>query len=291
MTVAIRALTRNIWVHVIEKDNIDRVAKEKVLDLLIAYPVAIKHYLRSEYGTEFNDLKHLIAHLPRYSVPSSLEPIVIDLPDKINDPNNELEMIQKNEEEVSSTNLPIEIAFCISTFIAEYAGKNQLAPPVNSVMIANINSLIDSLSGFERILRTPIPTAYSVHLSQITWLFCLTLPFQLIGKFYIVGVNEQQFKDMLIIPIVLIVVFTSFGIINIGEEIENPFGYDDNDLPLEEYCQLLKQEIKAITSKPPPTMEHFNKNKQNIQAAVPTSPGIAGPASPSADAFSSGGED
>ncbi len=41
--------------------------------------------------------------------------------------------------------------------------------------------MVDRLADFERILRTPIPFAYSIHLSHSVWLYILSLPFQLVG--------------------------------------------------------------------------------------------------------------
>ena len=82
-----------------------------------------------------------------------------------------------------------------------------------------LNSLVECLSGFERIKRTPIPMAYSVHLYHVIWLYILSLPFQLVesmGWWSIAGVS--------------ITAFTFLGILEIGCQIEDPFGYDDNDL-------------------------------------------------------------
>ncbi len=79
--------------------------------------------------------------------------------------------------------------------------------------------MIDCLTSFERILRTPIPFAYSVHLHVCVWLYLLALPF--------------QFVLMLGWYTILIVGIGSFcilGVLCIGYELENPFGRDDNDL-------------------------------------------------------------
>jgi putative membrane protein len=38
--------------------------------------------------------------------------------------------------------------------------------------------------------------------------------------------------------------FTLFGIEDIGLEIENPFGYDPNDLPLDNICDIIKHDIE-----------------------------------------------
>lgn len=40
-------------------------------------------------------------------------------------------------------------------------------------------SLTDSLTGLERILTTPIPFSYSIHLWVVTTIYCLVLPFQI----------------------------------------------------------------------------------------------------------------
>ena len=40
-------------------------------------------------------------------------------------------------------------------------------------------SLTDSLTGLERILTTPIPFSYSIHLWVVTIIYCLALPFQI----------------------------------------------------------------------------------------------------------------
>ena len=40
-------------------------------------------------------------------------------------------------------------------------------------------SLTDSLAGLERILTTPIPFSYSIHLWVVTVIYCLALPFQI----------------------------------------------------------------------------------------------------------------
>ncbi|RKP23798.1 Bestrophin/UPF0187, partial [Syncephalis pseudoplumigaleata] len=88
----------------------------------------------------------------------------------------------------------------------------------------------------ERILRTPIPLAYSIHLAQCIWVFCLALPFQLAGTL-----------GWVTIPVSALVAFVFIGIKSIGEEIENPFGYDSNDLPLDEFCRVVRREIEMIT--------------------------------------------
>ncbi|KAG5642867.1 hypothetical protein DXG03_002012 [Asterophora parasitica] len=44
-----------------------------------------------------------------------------------------------------------------------------------------------------------------------------------------------------------------FGFLVAGEEIENPFGYDKNDLNLDHFTHnIIRNELRAITSSPAP---------------------------------------
>jgi putative membrane protein len=45
---------------------------------------------------------------------------------------------------------------------------------------------------------------------------------------------------------VLMVAYIFFGIEEIGVEIEGPFGFDDNDLPLEAICQTIRHNVYEI---------------------------------------------
>ncbi|OZI77056.1 bestrophin family protein [Bordetella genomosp. 12] len=79
----------------------------------------------------------------------------------------------------------------------------------------------------ERIRFTPTPFAYSLLLHRTAWIFCLLLPFGLVGT---LG-N--------IMPLaVAIIAYTFFGLDALGDELEEPFGLDDNDLPLNAMARL-----------------------------------------------------
>ena len=102
--------------------------------------------------------------------------------------------------------------------------------------------MVDSLGGCERILKTPIPMAYAIHLKQLLLIYCLTLPFQV--------VTQLEWWTAIV---VMVVSFTLFGIEAIGMEIENPFGRDYNDLPLDTICETMKRNIDDLTKVEPIT--------------------------------------
>jgi putative membrane protein len=59
--------------------------------------------------------------------------------------------------------------------------------------------------------------------------------------------------------IVALISFTLFGIEAIGLEIENPFGHDINDLPLDAICHTMKRNIDDLISLSPSTRSHTEK--------------------------------
>lgn len=68
------------------------------------------------------------------------------------------------DEQDADMNLPLEILFRISLFInqAKAAGKIESSFVVSCS--GSIDALVNSLTAFERILHTPIPKAYDIHL-------------------------------------------------------------------------------------------------------------------------------
>jgi putative membrane protein len=68
----------------------------------------------------------------------------------------------------------------------------------------------------------------------------LALPFQLLPML-----------NWITIPATLVAATIILGLASIGREIENPFGNDVNDLPLDTYCRELAADIDLLVSKPP----------------------------------------
>ncbi|KAJ1911959.1 hypothetical protein IWQ60_009894, partial [Tieghemiomyces parasiticus] len=59
------------------------------------------------------------------------------------------------------------------------------------------------------------------------------------------------------VPIVALSAFTMLGVLHIAKEIENPFGFDYNDLPLDDFCKVIGQELNDMTAYNPPKVEDW----------------------------------
>jgi putative membrane protein len=101
----------------------------------------------------------------------------------------------------------------------------------------NFNVLMGALGGCERIRRTPVPFAYAQHIKVFVVLFCYTVPFAMVD---VLGAYTPVAAAVL--------AFALFGIDEIGVEIEDPFGYDPNDLPMERIGDVIDGNTREVVS-------------------------------------------
>ena len=96
-----------------------------------------------------------------------------------------------------------------------------------------VSDLVDKWGGCERILRTPVPFAYAHHIKSFLTIFCFTAPLTMIGP---MGWYAPLAGA--------VVAFGLYGIDEIGVEIEDPFGRDANDLPLDDIVDELTRNVR-----------------------------------------------
>jgi ion channel-forming bestrophin family protein len=62
----------------------------------------------------------------------------------------------------------------------------------------------------------------------------------------------------------LVAAYIILSFVAIGRELENPFGDDVNDLPLDSYCKQVATEIDIITATPAPKMVNIMTSEDNF---------------------------
>jgi len=134
-----------------------------------------------------------------------------------------LSHIEKDEE-----NLPVEILRHLSDWFAMLEERMTVPGTSLGLMIDTISALEDAVSVAEKTLTTPLPFIYAVHIRQTVWLYLFFLPFQLVEQF-----------SWYTIPGVALASFIYLGFIAAGDEIGQPFGYDENDLDMDLICRKL----------------------------------------------------
>ena len=109
----------------------------------------------------------------------------------------------------------------------------------NDFVYRNFNHYLNQMStiqgGCERISNTPIPYAYSLLLHRTVGIFCAVYPLLLIHDF---GVLTLLFS-----------IFTTYALLAldaIATELEDPFGTEDNDLPLNAICNAIEIDLREM---------------------------------------------
>lgn len=141
-------------------------------------------------------------------------------------------------------NKPVMILQVLGEQLQEAAHRGWIDPFHVPLLEGSLTELTDIQGGCERIKSTPIPFSYTVLIHRIVAIYCLALPFGI--------VKEAGLATPLV---VLMVSYAFFGLDAIGDEIEDPFGEDINDLPLSAISRMieinLRQSLEDMETPPP----------------------------------------
>lgn len=103
------------------------------------------------------------------------------------------------------------------------------------IINAELQSFIEICGACERIKNTPIPYSYSTFIKKFIFFYIMTLPF---GYVFSLG--------YFVIPIVVFIFYVLASLELIAEEIEDPFGGDDNDLPTRKMSENIKKNVEDL---------------------------------------------
>jgi putative membrane protein len=135
----------------------------------------------------------------------------------------------------TNEHVPNQIASAIFSKVIELQKKGALLPEHTILLNNQLESFADVCGACERIKNTPIPLSYSSFIKKFIFFYCLTLP---IG--YVFSLH------FLVIPFVMFVFYVLASLEVIAEEIEDPFGEDSNDLPIDRICSGIKSSADAL---------------------------------------------
>jgi putative membrane protein len=104
----------------------------------------------------------------------------------------------------------------------------------------NLNLLTEASGACERIANTPIPYTYRVLMNRTVMVYCLLLP---IGLSTSIG-----WVTVLVAPFIA---YTFLALDVIGEQIEEPFGKEPNDLALASMCHGIEVSVCELVGETP----------------------------------------
>ena len=153
-------------------------------------------------------------------------------------PAGELENIRGQD------NVPLAILQRLGGHLADAHRKRWLHPLHVATVESSLVSLTDIQGACERIKSTPVPYSYTVLLHRIVAGYCTMLPFGLMQS---IGWATPF--------VVLAISYCFFGLDAIGDEVEQPFGTDVNDLPLQAIARNIERNLRSLLGeKSPPSI-------------------------------------
>lgn len=164
--------------------------------LLIAFPIALKHHLRSET----DELTELVKQLS-----------------------------------CGAPHVPVAIANQLYAIVGRAKRAGTIDGDDLRVLDTELTRFLDICGGCERIQRTRIVTSFRTFARQCILLVLLTLPWGMAHDF-----------GWWTLPLTIIVSYFMIGLETVAEHVEEPFGYDEDDLDLEGLCHTIKCSVDEI---------------------------------------------
>lgn len=131
--------------------------------------------------------------------------------------------------------VPSRIAAQLQGFYERLLEEGVLLPTHLLTLQRHHEALLDVAGACERIKSTPIPFSYSYFIKGFISVFIVTMPFNLLDTY-----------RFLTIPITMFGAYALLGVEMIGDEIEDPFGKDSNDLPLTQMANRIRANVHEI---------------------------------------------
>ena len=148
----------------------------------------------------------------------------------------ELELLPSESEFIQQkVHQPLAISQLIYKRLIDLKNNGIISEQEFIILDKNCNKFMDSLGACERIKNTPIPFSYSLFIKKFIFIYVTTLPLAFVTIFGYFAALIATFIFYVLVSIEVL-----------AEEIEDPFGKDDNDLPTDLLCDRIRSTTKEV---------------------------------------------
>ncbi|OFZ56992.1 MAG: hypothetical protein A3D92_20700 [Bacteroidetes bacterium RIFCSPHIGHO2_02_FULL_44_7] len=131
--------------------------------------------------------------------------------------------------------VPSAIVQLLYQRVQDLKRRGEVTEEAAIVLDTNLNALLNNLGACERIKNTPIPYSYMLFLKKFIVIYVGTLPLAFVSVFGYYAAIISTFVFYVLVSMEVL-----------AEEIEDPFGNDDNDLPTDNLCKKIKDNVDEI---------------------------------------------
>ena len=146
-----------------------------------------------------------------------------------------LELFDDVKLQTHHSHKPNQVAKMMFYKINDLYNSKKISAEQLIIINAEVQSFTDICGACERIKNTPIPYSYSAFIKKFIFFYVMTLPF---GYAFSLGYY--------VAPVVVFIFYVLASLELISEEIEDPFGKDENDLPTKKIAENIKKNIEEI---------------------------------------------
>lgn len=131
--------------------------------------------------------------------------------------------------------LPSQVVAAIAERLSKLLKDNKIRGEHILLVNPELGAFMNVCGACERIKNTPIPYSYSAFIKKFIFLYVATLPIGLAFTLHFV-----------VVPVVGLAFYVLGSLELIAEEIEDPFGKNANDLPMEKMSESIRKNIDDI---------------------------------------------
>ena len=239
------------------RDFIDDTNKSKeVIYRHFAWLTALRYQLRAERSWETSNKAHNVEYKRFYSIPENEIPIEKELSKYIT--NEELESI------LAKSNPAVQLLSLQGEALKKLNKEGLLDDFRFLAMHAELRELSNHQGKSERIKNFPYPRQYATINTLFVKLFCLLLPFAMLGEFN--SLNDDitgVFKGNMVwfvIPFSVLISWVYTSLDQVGESTANPFEGNANDVPISQMSRNVEIDIREMLAESdlPPALKPQN---------------------------------
>jgi len=225
------------------RDFIEDPARAKeIIYRHFAWLTALRYQLRADRSWEAINKSYNREYKKFYSIPEKEIPIEVELSKYIS--KEELTKI------LPKNNRAIQLLSIQSNALRKLYDEGMLDNFRFMGMFNALSQFSDHQGKSERIKNFPYPRQYATINSLFIRLFCILLPFALLGEFdklnNVVSGFLSGYMVWLVIPFSVLISWVYTSLDQVGESTENPFEGSPNDVPISQMSRTVEIDIREM---------------------------------------------
>ena len=147
--------------------------------------------------------------------------------------------VRQREGVLKASYRPAVVLVLLGEWLSERRTQGDCGEITAAAIDVHLGGLSNVLGGCERLASTPIPYPYSVMIHRTVHLYCFLLPFALVST---IGLMTPALS--------VFIAYTFMVLEALAQELEEPFGTEANDLPLDSICRMIRETLCEMAGIP-----------------------------------------